>query len=544
MLIIWLSLLMQVLRLLGRSGAVPFVGLRAPMLSFQPCEAWVRLKLFNQRHDIIFVVPLKLVWQFSSVASSLSAMATHPPASCEKRDSAVEGLAKNPLHDKGPTDGTDSGYGSLGSTVDVESSELGEFELEHKVSRRLFSRSKKTKLRPFNQEISKAVQDRFSDLTELFGPSLYSFLAKKRVVYNAISIKLKVLGKDERSAKPWVIVQCDVSASKSIKNFFDQPEVKSQYRAGDSEPDLPSFEVVIHPRAPVSLATSDLTSVYGKSWAAVDTLCGRIIKIGNLDEPRIATLGGVIEVENSPGEFVLHGLTAGHILTKEPAIRHGNRRESPSTNMAAYNSCETAPTHLKSELQKVDDDLAHDSGHSQEQEDGDFAIGCERDEEEFEIDLAVDIDKATEGPTSFQDPSLDLTTQGSHQQSWSKIGIISQTSRGMLGIMRLGPDHIIGPDYDWALVSIAPDLYQPNLLAGQPDMELTELSGEVHRSEGSRAVVLASDIGGLKHGTLSFSPSFLMQGQAKLFTKTYTLLLHDVPGTIVALGFGTVHIHC
>ena len=474
-------------------------------------------------------------------------MATQYPASFEMGHSGVERLSTNTSPDKDPVDRADSGYGSSASTPDGKLSEIEKFELEHKVSRQLFSRFRKIKLRPFDQEISQAVQNRFSDLTELFGPSLYTFLVKKRVRYNAISIKLKVLGKDERSARPWVVVQCDEAASKPIKNFFDQPEVKSQYRPGDSEPHLPSFDVVIHPRAPVSLATSHLANVYGNSWADVETLCGRLIKIGSPDEPHIATLGGVIMVETSRGKFMLQGLTAGHILTQEPTTGHGNGRESPSTYIdTAHSSCETAPTYLKPEVQKVENGLVHDVGHPQEQEDGESTASSELDEEYFEIDLAVEIDKATKGPTSFRDSTLDITTQDSQKQSWSKIGSIYSTSRDVHA--RLEADQQSGSDQDWALVNIEPEMYRPNLLADQPSrgfyVELTELSGELDKPEGSRAVLLVSGIGGLKRGSLSLSPSFLMLGQAKSFTKTYNLVLHDVPGMITTLGFGTLYILC
>ena len=482
------------------------------------------------------------------MASPISTMATQSPASFERRHSGAEKLATNTSPDKcPPVDCTDSGYNSSRSTPDGKSSEVANFELRHTVPRQLFSRFKKTKLRPFDQEISQLVRDRFSDLTELFGESLYTFLVKRRVKYNAISIKLKVLGKDEGSAKPWVVVQCDEAASKPIKNFFDQPEVKSQYRPGDSEPDTPSFDVLIHPRAPVSLATSHLASVYGKSWADVDTLCGKIIKIGSLDEPHITTLGGVIKVETSRGEFMLQGLTAGHILAQETVTGHDNGRESPSTYIyTAYSSCETTPTHLKPKIQKVEDGLVHDVGHPQEQEDGESAAEFELDEEDIGINLAVEMDKAFKGLNSFQDSSLDTTAQGSQEQSWSKIGSISSTSRDVHA--RSEPDQQSGPDQDWALVNIAPDLCRPNLLANQPPganmVELTELSGELDRSEGSRAVILVSGIGGLKRGSLSLSPAFLMLGQAKSFTKTYSLLLHDVPGMKATLEFRTVYFLC
>ena len=513
----------------------------------QPCKARVRLKLFNPRHAVIPCDPVKGRLSYL-MAALLPTMATQCPASFEKRHSGVETLTTNTSPGKGHVDSADSGYGSSGSTPDGKSSEVEKFELEHRVSRQLFSRFRKTKLRAFDQEISQAVQNRFSDLTELFGPSLYSFLVKRRVKYNAISIKLKVLGKDEGSARPWVVVQCDEAASKPIKNFFDQPEVKAEYRRGDSEPDLPSFDVVIYPRAPVSLAASREARVYCNSWAGVDTLCGKIIKIGSLDEPHIATLGGVIKVEISHGQFTLQGLTAGHILTQEPATGYGSGRGSPSTYIyTAHSSHETAPAHLEPEIQNVEDGLVYDVGNAQEQEyssDGESAAGFELDEEDMEIDPAVEIDKATKGPTSFQDSSLDITTQDFQWQSWSMIGSICSTSRDVHA--RLGPES--GPDQDWALVNIDRDFYRPNLLADQQSganiVELTELSGGLDKTEGSRAVILVSGIGGLKRGSLSLSPSFLMLGQAKAFTKTYNLLLHHVPGMIAKPGFRIVYMFC
>ena len=300
----------------------------------------------------------------------------------QERQPGVTGLNTNTPPDKDAIDRADPGYGSSKSTLDGKPSEAEKSELEHRVSRQLFPRLRKKKLKFFDQEISQAVQDRFSDLTELFGPSLYSFLLEKGVKYNAIAIKLKVLGEDERSAKPWVVIQCDEAASKSIRNFFDQKEVKGQYRPGDSETNLPSFDVVIHPCAPVPLATSRPASVYGSSWADVETLCGKLIAISDLDLDgfHIATLGGVVEVEQFPGVFMLLGLTVGHSLTRETAIENGNEPERPPTYVYATNSsCETELTHVKSENQEVEDGLVYCVGDPQEQEDDDSVVGYEVD---------------------------------------------------------------------------------------------------------------------------------------------------------------------
>ena len=540
------------------------------------------------------VIRRNLVNHFSFRVSLLPTMPTQCPASFERRPSGAEMLTTNTSLEKGPNDCIDSGYGSS-QTTPYPSPKGGNYDLGRKGARQLFSSSKKTKLRPFDQEISQAVQNRFSDLTELFGPSLYSFLVKRGVKYTAISIKLKVLGKDEGSARPWVVVQCDKAASKSINSFFDQPGVRSEYQRGDSEPDLPSFDVVIHPRAPVSLAASDEGIVYGKSWTNVDTLCGNIIKIGSLDKPHIATLGGIIMIEIRQGVFKMVGLTAGHILTQEQVAGHDNGRESPSTSIyTAHSSWGPAPTQLKAEVQKVEDCLARDVGHPQEQEDEESADGFELELEEFDIDteanerssMAVELELSRKplaplphvegfaGATSSWNP-YHLASRETLEQFWSKIGSIYSSSRDVHA--RLEPNQQSGPDHDWALVDIDPLMYQPNLFADQPSganmvdlseisdefdpplyprnllanqpfgakmVDLTELSGELDKSKGSRAVILVSGTGGLKRGILSLSPSFLILGQAKSFTKTYTLVLHDGTGMIANPGLRTAHIFC
>ena len=557
------------------------------------------------RYYDIPVIPRNLVNHFSFPVSLLPTMVTQCPASFEKRPSGAGTLTTNTSLEKGPIESIDSGYGSSQTTPDIPSSEAGNYDLGRRVARQLFSSSKKTKLRPFDQEISQAVQNRFSDLTELFGPSLYLFLVKRGVKYTAISVKLKVLGKDEGSARPWVVVQCDKAASKPINNFFDQPEVKSEFRRGDSEPGLPSFDVVIHPRAPVSLAASDQGIVYGKSWTNVDALCGNIIKIGSLENPHIATLGGIIKIEIHRGDFRMAGLTAGHIFTQEPVIGHDNGRESSSTNIhTAHSSCEPAPTHLNSEVQEIEDGLSHDVGHPQEQEDGESDDGFELEFEDFEIDteaferssMTVELElsrkplapfqhvEGLDGLTSVFNPlqaypfqDEDFICAESLEQSWSKIGSIYSSSRDVHA--RSEPNQQSGPDHDWALVDIDPLLYLPNLFADQPSganmvdltevsdeldpplyspdtnefdfplyspnmVELTEFSGELDKSEGSRAVILVSGVSGLKRGSLSLSPSFLMLGQANSFTKTYNLVLRDGTGMIAIPGLRTAHMFC
>src|SRR5437762_3036341 len=137
---------------------------------------------------------------------------------------AASTAPKTSVSESDASGGTDSGYVSQVTTRGNGTPETGcENTFVHKVvlpPPKLFQR-KVTRLRPFDTEIPEAVRNRFCDLKELFDKPLYEYLSNERDSVGSIAIRLKVLGKTEETAKPWVVVLCDQSISKLVKQYFN-----------------------------------------------------------------------------------------------------------------------------------------------------------------------------------------------------------------------------------------------------------------------------------------------------------------------------------
>ena len=207
-----------------------------------------------------------------------------------RRGAAEKSAAKN-----ASPEGSDSGYGSTGNTTEGSMTGLSQ-EFANGValpSRGIFER-RITKLRPFDREIPQLTQHRFHDLHELFERPLCEYLTKAKVNPNAVSLKLKVLGGCEATAKPWIVVLCDKTESKKIKQFFNQPHIKAEYKPPNPDEFLPSFEVFVWNRPPRPMAG---TVIYGDDDER-STTCGRFIRVGEAHQPRFATLGGLLKYVN------------------------------------------------------------------------------------------------------------------------------------------------------------------------------------------------------------------------------------------------------
>ncbi|MCJ1264523.1 hypothetical protein MMC22_004395 [Lobaria immixta] len=380
--------------------------------------------------------------------------------------------------------GTDSGYGSKTSTPNGPESFISQFEL----SKGNLLQRKVTKLKHFDKQISQRVQDRFHDLDELFSKPLYEYLSKARVGFSAISIKLKVLGESEETAKPWIVVLCDKAAHKKVKQFFDQKQVKSQYQPCCPELSLPYFDIIYYSRPPKQTAATD--SIYGEAWGDAttwQTLCGKSIRIGEPDATRIATLGGIVKVVTSGDHFLLYGMTVGHIVA----------RDTPKED------------DWEKSDDKESDGEASDSGES------------ESGEETFELFLTPEEDQVEHEAHSTRS----LSDVGQIAPLWSKIGHVSDAS---------GDCHT-NKNLDWALVKIDdPSFYRPNLIvasvAGKSDRmkeQLREPSRKAIATGPDRDVFVMSGTCGFKQGKLSSSSSFLMVAPGNSFAKTHDLALSD-----------------
>lgn len=195
-------------------------------------------------------------------------------------------------------EGFDSGYGSTGNTTDGSTTDHSQDFADGVAlpSRRIFER-RVTKLRLFDREIPQLTQHRFHDLHELFERPLYDHLIEAKIKPHPISIKLKVLGESEVTAKPWIVILCSKAASKRVRHFFNQQHIKADYQPSSPDSFLPSFEIFVYNRPPRPMAGIEIYGDLGQR----STMCGSIIRVGEADQARFATLGGVIK-------YVLLGL--------------------------------------------------------------------------------------------------------------------------------------------------------------------------------------------------------------------------------------------
>lgn len=385
------------------------------------------------------------------------------------------------------SEGSDSGYASIGNTTEGSTTDNSQDFADGVALPSLgFFERKATKLRLFDKEIPQLTQHRFHDLHELFERPLCDYLIKAKVNPNPISIKLKVLGENEATARPWIVVLCNKTASKRIRQFFNQQQIKAEYQPPNPDSFLPAFKVFVCNRPPRPMAGAEIYGDFDKRA----TMCGRIIKVGEAHQSRFATLGGVIKVVEPSGIVKLYGMTAGHVLAQQ------------SLGQDSFD-----------EVDFCDEENEEDEG---------FYSG----EEEYELDDSFEGDEEVQGLATTGDGTWTDSQSKQLGRLWPKIGCVSAASN---------EGARTGQDLDWALIEFDKQAdCRPNLLVpldceeGVARNRPLKVNAKFTEDGSSRSVVLLSGTGGVKKGTLSTSLSFLMMGPAKAFTKTYTLgLPHD-----------------
>lgn len=405
--------------------------------------------------------------------------------------SPYPGAVLNRTHDQPENNSSqdiDSGYGSVStvSSTDCLGSPHQQF---------------KTKLKIYDREIDSAHHRRFNDLKELLDNPLYDYLSKGKVNIGVISLKLRVLGKDEAQAKPWIIVFCDEKISRRARRFFDQKHIKELCRGGSSPPDMPSFEVLVCGRRPILKTREGMTTVIGTAMssdvASLDTFCGLPILYEVAGKDCFGTLGGLVEIGNHHGEHRLYGLTAAHnfTLTQNEVSEH--------------------------------QPLAHVSM------DVDFSVSMTADGGQSDLSSEEDLELE---PSSEQYVFLD-------EEADRIPKAIGQDIKGKLSTFNLGHLSSINSaeakNLDWALIELTipvPDTLRPNTFF--KDNSLCAVQGIGHLSardigeplERVNVSLLSSN--GQKSGQLSRTSDAVIVAPGTSFTEVYTLVLSNGAGKI------------
>ena len=402
----------------------------------------------------------------------------------------------------------DSGYGSIMTTPEKELPDKS-------LARKLFRKPQVSKLSIFDKEVPESVRNRFDDLNVLFNGPLYDYLTSRNVSTNDISITLKYVGRCEATAGPWVVVQCSKTAFKPIKQFYQQPQVISAYRPRGEGFHQPSFGVSVLNLPPRQMASRTLAEVYGDSWQDAETLCGKVIRVQAFDETRVATLGGIIKVVADDG-IRLYGMTAGHIIGSAPEEDSGLLLTQPSNDVSVLE--------IPSKDQEI---IVGDEKETQEEESesGQWTYQDDDMEEDLWLDLDYDGVAAKEGLASPTHLAQGIWRHTDLGIPWPTNGHVCMAS-----------DKSHSSTMDWALIEFHDaSIYRPNLLVSRGNesagneadiaRNLKLPSQSSNRAEKSRAVVLLSGMAGPKKGKISASSAFLMMGEAKEFSRTYSVTL-------------------
>ena len=429
-------------------------------------------------------------------------------------------------------EGSDSGYGSTGNTTDGSTTEHSQdFADGVALPSRSFFERKTTKLKLFDKEIPQLTQHRFHDLHELFERPLIEYLIKAKVNPNPVSIKLKVMGESEATAKPWIVVLCSTAASKKIRQFLNQPQIKAEYQPLDTADSFyPSFKVLVCNRPPRPMAGTEIYADFNEGA----TMCGRMIKVGEAHQSRFATLGGVIKyvmfelitpILEQKRDLEIHFSAICNIETYLTArctpLKHEmlianfqSRVIKPSGSIMLYGM---SAGHILLQ-QPLGQDSFDEVDYCDEEDEGFYSGG-----EDYELDDFYEGDEEVQDSATTGAEIQNVLQSTQLGRLWPKVGCVSAASNDKSGT---------GTDLDWMLIEFdRTEDCRPNLLVSlnrekeaAGDSQLKE-NRKCTEDGSTRSVFLLSGTGGVKRGTLSTSLSFLMMGLAKAFTKTYTLVL-------------------
>ena len=425
-----------------------------------------------------------------------------------------------------PFDGTDSGYASFAPTPEKGT-----------LAQKFLNRTPR-KLSIFEKDVPDVVRNRFHDLCVLFNEPLYRYLGKHGVIFTAISIKLKYAGESEATAKPWIIVQCDERASKRVRRFFNQQQLKAQYQPRDAQfPDV-DFGLLVHGTPPEEMATDSEHYICGDMWDGAATLCGKPIKVCTSNATRLATLGGLIKVVRSE-VIQLYGMTAGHVVTR-PDFAHevgdddgqAYRKQSTEDESSTVDSTSVADATEDEPIDEASVTFDQSCDGDKYDEDHDESSEQGEDEEEYELDLGSV--RRQEGMNNLDPAALSqcLRRNDLLRFDWPKLGHLSFVSHQSAS----------NNDLDWALVHFQdPKLCRPNLLVFPEhtyefgvSADLIERPRRLTRATRSREVLILSGMAGLKRGKLATSFGYLMIGPVKQFNEIYNVSMTE--GSVLDAG--------
>ncbi|CAO2649557.1 Nn.00g069420.m01.CDS01 [Neocucurbitaria sp. VM-36] len=193
-------------------------------------------------------------------------------------------------------------------------------------------------LNRYEKHVTKSLIEHFEDIVGRLKGPLLTELRKSRKQFRPIAIRLLVLGKDETSAKPWIVVFCPECVCAIVRKYFRTDLAKQLCQP--SEPGLVDLEVAVEGHPPRLKATEEPPSVtvaLGRSDGSNGRWRTTHIKVDGSNETRYATMGGYIVVVGQDGAPSIYGLTAGHALIQD-SIDNKCQSEQSEENLHSPNN--------------------------------------------------------------------------------------------------------------------------------------------------------------------------------------------------------------
>lgn len=178
-------------------------------------------------------------------------------------------------------------------------------------------------LQIFKDDVEPALGARIDAMFEDLSHPLMVYLLEKCDRFRPLMYRIRILGKDEASAKPWLVIICPTAAVRHVESFFRKPLARQFL----TQIDVPGGLEVAYIGRPLSFKSGswDNVEVAFASTEDHSGLPGSIaVTLTQMSNVNRATMGGMLVARDSKGHQVLYGLTAGHLL------QHENKNDSAS----------------------------------------------------------------------------------------------------------------------------------------------------------------------------------------------------------------------
>ncbi|KAM7199703.1 hypothetical protein V8F33_004355 [Rhypophila sp. PSN 637] len=157
-----------------------------------------------------------------------------------------------------------------------------------------------------------------SQLNSVLSGRLFQNARTKSRLAVQMSLRLMMMGKTIQDARPAIVVFTQGEQTSGLERLVRQPVIQQLCQPDDGI--TPSFEIIIvGDPARKRRYLGDISAVFDETPSGhpeAATYCGARIRLeaGLRMQSAVATLGGVVKLKFELGDFMLVGMTAGHVL--------------------------------------------------------------------------------------------------------------------------------------------------------------------------------------------------------------------------------------